>query len=155
MTCGNACCNEYGNVSSLGGTGTYTTGSICVRPVTIGAGGSLVDIGIIGSAAGVDVVMGLYTSAPVTGTPFELVAQTGESALVAGAELLPTPAMAVAAGSYWIAASFDGTATVVESPTATVTAYCATATFSPTLPAAFPVSTSYTGREASWYVLVE
>jgi len=98
--------------------------------------------------------MGLYTNSS-TGTPGDLVAQTGEALLTSGTQLLPTPTTAVPAGSYWIAASFAGAATVVESPTATVTAYCATATFSPTLPSLFPVSTAYTGRLANWYVLVE
>jgi hypothetical protein len=154
VTCGSACCDVYGNPTSLGGTGTYTTGAICVRPVTITAAGSLVDIGIIDSTSGGDFVMGLYTSSS-TGTPGDLVAQTGEAVLTSGTQLLPTSVTAVTAGDYWIAASFAGTATVVESPTATVTAYCATVTFTPTLPSAFPASTAYTGRLANWYVLVE
>jgi hypothetical protein len=154
VSCGNACCNVYGNSTSLGGTGTYDAGAICVRPVTITAAGTLEDIGIIGSSAGVDFVMGLYTNT-TTGTPGDLVAQTAETLTTSGTLVLPTPATSVAAGSYWIAASFNGTDTVVESATATVTAYCATVVFSATLPAVFPASTAYTGREASWYVLVE
>lgn len=152
-TCGNACCSVYGNPTSLGGTGTYTGGTLCVRPVTVGAAGDLVDIGVIGITPGIDVVFGLY--ADNGGTPGALVAETGESVLVNGPLLLATPATPVSAASYWIAVEFNGTASVVESPTTTVTAYCATLTFSPTLPAAFPAETSYSGRMASWYVLVE
>jgi len=143
----------YGNSAPLGGTGNYTSASLCVRPVTIAEAGKLVDIGILGTAAGTDVVMGLYTNN--AGVPGTLVAQTGVGALTNGPTVLPTPLTAVAAGSYFIAAEFTGNATVVESPTATATSYCSTQAFAATMPATFPAVASYVGRLADWYLLVE
>jgi hypothetical protein len=153
VECNAGCCSVYGNPTSFGGTGTYTAVSACVRPVTVAAGGTLVDFGIIGITPGVQTVMGLYTDSG--GAPGTLVVQTAEAALVDGPLLIPVTATPISAGSYWIAAEFDGTAEVDESPSTTVTAYCDTTPFSATLPATFGASLPYTGRLANWYVLVQ
>jgi hypothetical protein len=157
MACGTACCQVYGNATSLGGTGMYTgTAVLCVRSVTIGEVGFLEDIGLLGDSTGVDIVAGLYTNGP-TG-PATLVAQTSETALTTGTMILPVTVTApVTSTTYWIAIEFSGDATVVESAATTVTAYCATTltAFSPTLPTTFPADEEYSGREANWFVLVE
>jgi hypothetical protein len=126
--------------------------------VVIGEEGILEDIGLFGDSSGVDIVAGLYTSTGTGGGPGTLVAQTGETALAAETMVLPvTDPAVVSATTYWIAVEFSGDATVVESDTVTVPAYCATAlgAFSPTLPSTFPADEEYSGREASWFVLVD
>jgi len=155
MTCdsGNSCCNVYGHPTPLGGSGTYTAPALCVRPVTVTTGGTLIDIGMIGITTGVDVVMGLYADSG--GAPGALVAGSPEVPLLNGPVVVPVPSTAISAGAYWIAAEFSATASVEEDPSATVTAYCSSTAFVPILPNPFPASTSYAGRVANWYVLVE
>jgi hypothetical protein len=153
VACGSDCCSVYGDSTSLGGSGNYGAGDLCVRPVTIGKGGTLVDIGILSYTPGVEVVLGLYSDS--AGAPDELIAQTAVAVVPDGALVVPTPPTAVSAGSYWIATWFDASATVDESATETVTAYCTSEAFTSTLPATFPSSYPYTGREANWYLLVE
>jgi hypothetical protein len=142
----------YGYATPLGGTGVYSASSMCVRPVTIGQNGSVVDLGIIAPTAGVGVVMGLYTDS--AGVPGTLVVETAEATLTGATLTIATPPTPVAAGNYWVAVLFNGTTTVDEDPSVTVVAYCAGTSFGPTLPASFPTSPSYTGRLADFYVLV-
>jgi hypothetical protein len=123
--------------------------------VSILTTGTVEDLALIAQTTGTHVVMGLY--ADNGGVPGALVTQTAEGTLNGGALVLPTTSAAgVAATTFWIAAVFDGSATVDEDRTATsVTAYCATMTFGTTLPSPFPTTTSYQGSPANWYVLVK
>jgi hypothetical protein len=115
--------------------------------------GTLVDLGVIASTSGVGIALGLYADS--AGAPGALVAQSSSGTLNGGALLLSTPSTPIAAGNYWIAASFGGVATVIEDPITTVTSYCTTLTFGQPLPATFPTVTSYQGRIANFYALAK
>jgi hypothetical protein len=100
--------------------GTLASNILIGQLVTITNPITLTGFGLFGNqpAGGLQGVMALYSN--VGGAPSALVALTAPTAIVDGNNVLPVLAPgAVAAGTYWIAAAYNATASICTATSST------------------------------------
>jgi hypothetical protein len=113
----------------------------------------LTHFGVIGKMSGPGVRLGLYRD--VGGEPTTLMAGTSPSVLANGRMEIPVSPVALAAGSYWLMAVYDGSASVgIDETDPEVQAKYAFAPYPEGLPAALNGAQSFFGQQYNYYVRI-
>jgi hypothetical protein len=144
----------YGNATEFPAASAHSPGYLLGGRLTVPQPSVLTHLGVIAKAGGPQVRMGLYTNG--SGGPAQLVATAPPAALTVGAVEIPVPPTALAAGTYWVMAVYDTTASVgldESDPTALVT-YMARP-FEFPLPNPMPPLANYTGQRFNYYIRVQ
>ncbi len=145
----------FGNYVAFSEASANSPGYLVAVPVVVPQASTLTHLCVIGKAAGAHTMLALYAD-DGTGMPGQLVAFTGSTPLVAGAEEIPVAPVAIPAGTYWIGGVFDQGASVgldESDPNAPV-AYVSM-NFGQQPPATFQFGDEYTGQRFNYYVRVQ
>ena len=125
----------------------YLLGTALVVPTDM----TMTALALIGKSATGNVRMALYTDS--SGAPDALVSETASTSVPVGVLEMPVESVALPAGTYWIMAVFDTTASVgIAFPSKEVVQYRSLA-FSDPMPATFGSPSTYTGQVFNYYIV--
>jgi hypothetical protein len=135
--------------------GSFSQDYLLGEQINVPTGGVLLRFGVISSAAGPQVKMGLYTDSG--GNPNTLVAQMSGT-LVAGVLEVPAQQVYLPAGNYWLLADYNTGAGPYQEAFGTTTnsVHYISETFATALPSTWPVASQmvYNGAHFNYYVVV-
>lgn len=125
----------------------YLTGTAVTIPVAV----TVTHLSVIAKAGGPHVQLGLYTNSG--GDPGALVVGTAQTPLVVGTVEMAVPATPVAAGTYWLMAMYDQSASVgIDSSDPSEVVKFSTASFGTGLPTSLFFPQTYFGQRFNYYL---
>jgi hypothetical protein len=146
------CVVRDGNVAQFSSSTNVIANYIFAVPVAVPYAITVTALGSIGTATGGGTfVMGLYTDSG--GRPSSLLATASPASMVVGTQEVPVTATAIAAGTYWVAASVASPGTNKWGFQSTGTDYAAAYTYTGGLPAAAPAGMLYTTDDINFYLV--
>jgi hypothetical protein len=145
---------RYGNVAPFASNSSHAPNDLLGSPLSVPQNSTLVAFGVIARSSGPQVIMALYTDSG--GQPGTLVAQTTAVTLNNQTMEIPAPSVAVPAGSYWIMAVYNVSASVgIDFSNAQAKVDYTSLNFGSMLPSPFPAPTTYTGQQFNYYIVVQ
>jgi cysteine-rich repeat protein len=143
----------YGNYTEFPEPSSHSANYLLGTQVTVAQAGTLTHFGLFSKSSSPNIVMALYSD--VGGKPGQLLAQTPATDLPLGPLEIPVPAAAIPAGTYWIMAVFDTSASVgIQFGGPDVVAYISHA-FGAALPMSFPPPLTYTGQAFNYWIVLQ
>jgi hypothetical protein len=167
-SCGNACdagscvnkaCTttvtvKVGNVADLGATSTHSPNYLLGTSIQVTKTSKLLQLGVLSKSSGPQLIMALYTDS--AGSPGTLVANSATVTLNnSSQEFAANTQATLPAGTYWLLGEYNTNAAIgytVSAPS--VTTKYISHTFGSALPATFPASSSYTGQQFNYWIVV-